>query len=156
MDKKTFLLFSDDLDKVLATFVIANGALAMDTEVTIFFAFWGINVVRKESARPVKKDFMSKMFGWMMPRGAGRLKLSKMNMFGVGTNMMKQVMRKKNVKPLPELIASAKEAGARFVVCTMSMDVMGIAEDELMDGVELGGVATFLGESDQSNTTMFI
>jgi len=156
MDRKTLLLFSDDLDKVLATFVIANGAVAMDSEVTIFFAFWGINVLRKETSGNPPKDLLAKLFGWMMPKGPGKLKLSKMHMFGLGTSMMKRVMKEKHVKMVPELIASAKAAGVKFVVCSMSMDVMGICREELMDGVELGGIATFLGSAEASNMTLFI
>jgi peroxiredoxin family protein len=156
LDRKTLLLFSDDLDKVLAAFVIANGAAAMDSPVTIFFAFWGLNVLRKNGVSAVKKDLLARLFGWMMPQGAKSLKLSKMHMLGVGTSMMKRVMREKNVKILPELIACAREAGVRFVACTMSMDVMGISREELLDGVEVGGVATFLGSADESNMTLFI
>jgi peroxiredoxin family protein len=155
-DRKTLLLFSDDLDKVLATFIIANGATAMDSEVTIFFAFWGINVLRKEMASAPPKDLLARLFGWMMPKGAGKLKLSKMHLFGVGTSMMKRVMKDKHVKMVPELIASAREAGVRFVVCTMSMDVMGIAQEELMDGIELGGIASFLDAAEGANMTLFI
>ncbi len=156
MDSKTLLLFSDDLDRALAAFVIANGAAAMDSQVTIFFAFWGLNVLRKQEGSAVRKDLLSKMFGWMMPRGADRLKLSKMHMFGMGTSMMKFVMKKKNVQVLGNLISSARQAGVRFVACSMSMDVMGITKEELMDHVEVGGVATFLGAADQSNMTLFI
>ena len=154
-DHKTLLLFSDDLDKVLATFVIANGAAAMDSRVTIFFAFWGLNVLRKQASSG-GKDLLSKLFEWMMPLGMERLKLSKMHMLGMGTSMMKRVMKRKNVKVLPELVASAKDAGVRFVACSMSMDVMGITKEEMMDGVEVGGIATFLGAAEKSNMTLFI
>jgi peroxiredoxin family protein len=155
-DKKTLLLFSDDLDKVLATFVIANGAAAMDSQVTIFFAFWGINVLRKDMATAHSEKLTDRLFGWMMPKGPGKLKLSKMHMLGVGTSMMKRVMKAKNVKMVPELIATARDAGVRFVACSMSMDVMGFSREELMDGVELGGVATFLGAAEESNMTLFV
>lgn len=155
-DRKTILLFSDDLDRVLATFVIANGAAAMESEVTIFCAFWGINVLRKDRASSPPKDLLAKLFGWMMPKGPEKLKLSKMHMFGLGTSMMKRVMKEKHVGMVRELIASAREAGVKFVACSMSMDVMGISREELMDGVELGGVATFLGSAEGSNMTLFI
>ncbi|MFZ0928511.1 MAG: DsrE/DsrF/DrsH-like family protein [Syntrophobacteraceae bacterium] len=156
-DHKTLLLFSDDLDKVLAAFVIANGAAAMDSNVTIFFAFWGINVVRKNgNFTVVKKDMLSKMFGWMMPKGSGSLTLSKMHLLGAGTAMMKYVMRKKHVKMVPELIAEARDAGVRFVACTMSMDIMGIERDELLENVELGGVASFLDAAEKANVNLFI
>lgn len=154
-DGKTILLFSDDLDKALAALVIANGAAAMDSPVTIFFAFWGLNILRKQATRK-GKDLLSRMFGFMMPKGSEKLKLSKLHMMGMGTTMMKQVMRKKNVKLLPDLIAAAKDAGVRFLACSMSMDVMGISKEEMIDGVEVGGVATFLGAAEKSNMTLFI
>ncbi|MEI7879353.1 MAG: FAD-dependent oxidoreductase [bacterium] len=155
-DQKTFVIFSNDLDKVMAGFVIANGALAMGSKVSLFFTFWGINALRKPGPQASGKSILDKMFGWMMPKGSEALTLSKMNMMGMGTAMMKMVMKKKNVEALPALIASARFAGAKLVVCTMSMDVMGIKPEELVDGLEYGGVATFLGEADQSNVTMFI
>jgi peroxiredoxin family protein len=104
----------------------------------------------------VPKQWLDAMFGWMMPRGAGALKLSQMHMLGMGTAMMKHVMRQKNVDTLPDLIAIAKRGGVKFVACSMSMDVMGIRKEELIDGVEIGGVASFLGESDGANMTLFI
>ncbi len=154
--KKTMVVFSGDLDKVLAAFIIANGAVAMGSGVTMFFTFWGLNALRKTNAPAVRKDLLSRMFGWMMPQGASALKLSKLNLLGAGTAMMRFVMRRKNVDSLPDLIATAQRAGVRLVACTMSMDVMGITKDELIEGVELGGVATFLGESDRSGATLFI
>ena len=155
-DGLSVMVFSGDLDKVLAAFIIANGAAAMDIPVTMFFTFWGLNVLRREEPVNVKKDLVSAMFGRMMPRGASRLKLSKMNMLGLGTQMMKNVMKKKNVYSLPQLIKSAQEAGVRLVACTMSMDVMGITKEELIDGVDFGGVATFLDSASRSRTTLFI
>lgn len=153
---KTIVVFSGDLDKVLASFVIANGALAMGSKVTMFFTFWGINVLRKGEAQASGKGFMDRMFGMMMPNGARKLKLSKMNMLGIGTEMMKMVMKNKKVDDLPSLIESAKKAGVRLVVCSMSMDIMGIKQEELIDGLEIGGVATFLQEADKSSATLFI
>jgi len=155
-DKKTFVVFSGELDKVMAAFVIANGALAMGSEVTMFFTFWGINALRKAAPQAGGKGLLDRMFGWMMPKGPGALKLSNLNMLGMGTAMMKHVMRKKRVESLPELMAAAWAGGAKLVACTMSMDVMGIRREELVDGVELGGVAAFLGEADQSGVTLFI
>jgi peroxiredoxin family protein len=155
-EKLAIIFFSGELDKAMAAFIIANGALAMDLKVTMFFPFWGLNVLRKEIAQLVKKDFLSRMFGWMMPRGASKLKLSRMNMGGLGTAMMKHVMRRKNVYSLPQLIESARQNGVRLVACSMSMDVMGISKEELLDGVEVGGVATFIGEASQSKSTLFI
>jgi len=156
MSSKTMIMFSGDLDKAMAGLIIANGAAAMGDEVTIFFTFWGLNVLRKAQAIKVKKTFMEKIFGWMMPRGAEKLGLSKMNMGGMGTAMMKDIMRKKKVNSLPELISSAQDLGVKFIACTMSMDVMGIKPEELIEGVEYAGVATYLGEADGANVNLFI
>ncbi len=153
---KTIVCFSGDLDKVLAAFVIANGAAAMGNKTTIFFTFWGLNALRRDNPPSVSKGMMDRMFGWMMPRGANRLKLSKMNMGGMGTAMMKMVMKDKKVMSLPELIAAAQEAGVRLVACSMSMDVMGLKPEELMDGIEIGGVGAFLGAANESNASLFI
>ena len=155
-EKLSIILFSGDLDKAFAAFIIANGALAMDMQVTMFFAFWGINVLRKPRPPRVAKDLISRMFGWMMPRGADKLKLSKMNMLGMGTMMMKKVMKKHNVMPLPQLIRTAQENGIRLVACGMSMGVMGIKKEELIDGVEVGNVGTFIAEASESKSTLFI
>ncbi|NQT89532.1 DsrE/DsrF/DrsH-like family protein, partial [bacterium] len=153
---KTIVVFSSDLDRVLAAFIIANGAAAMGSEVTLFFTFWGLNALRRPDPKPVQKSLIEKMFGWMMPKGAGKLKLSKMNMGGLGTAMMKNVMRSKNVASLPELIDSARAAGVRLVACAMSMDVMGIRREELIDGVEEGGVAMYLSHAEAGNVNLFI
>jgi peroxiredoxin family protein/TusA-related sulfurtransferase/rhodanese-related sulfurtransferase len=155
-DGKTIIVFSGDLDKVLASFIIANGAAAMGRPVTMFFTFWGLNVLRKASKVKVQKSFIEAMFGGMMPRGAGKLKLSKMNMGGMGTAMMKMVMRQKNVDSLETLIQKAMKAGVKIVACTMSMDIMGIQEKELIEGVELGGVGAYLGDAEESNVNLFI
>lgn len=156
MSSKTIIMFSGDLDKAMASLIIANGAAAMGDDVTIFFTFWGLNVLRKAQKIKVKKEFMEKMFGFMMPRGADKLKLSKMNFGGAGTTMMKSIMRKKNVNNLPQLLENAQAMGVKMIACTMSMDVMGIKEEELIEGVELAGVATYLGEADNSNVNLFI
>jgi len=153
---KTLICFSNDLDKVIATFIIANGAAAMGSAVTIFFTFWGLNVLRRESAPLVRKDFPAKMFGWMMPKGPRRLKLSKMHFAGVGTAMMKHIMKQKNVMSLEELIAAAQADGVRLVACAMSMDVMGICKEELIDGVEIAGVGHYLGTADDASVNLFI
>ena len=131
---KSLIVFSGDLDKALASFIIANGAAAMGRKVTMFFTFWGLNVLRRPEKVKVQKTFIEKMFGGMMPRGTGKLKLSKMNMMGMGSKMMKGIMKKKNVATLDELIAQALQHGVRLVACTMSMDVMGIHKEELIDG----------------------
>ncbi|MEA4922851.1 MAG: DsrE/DsrF/DrsH-like family protein [Eubacteriaceae bacterium] len=153
---KTMIVFDGDLDKALASFIIANGAAAMGRPVTMFFTFWGLNILRKDRKVPVKKSFIEKMFGSMMPRGSRKLKLSNMNMMGMGTKMMRKVMKDKNVSSLEELIKSAMESGVRMVACTMSMDVMGIREEELIDGVELAGVASYLGDAENADTNLFI
>ncbi len=153
---KTIIVFSGDLDKVLASFIIANGAAAMGRPVTMFFTFWGLNVLRKPEKQAVQKSLVENMFGTMMPRGSGKLKLSKMNMGGMGTAMMKKIMQDKNVDSLEDLIKKAMKAGVKIVACTMSMDVMGIKEEELIEGVELGGVGAYLGDAEESNVNLFI
>jgi NADPH-dependent 2,4-dienoyl-CoA reductase/sulfur reductase-like enzyme/peroxiredoxin family protein/TusA-related sulfurtransferase/rhodanese-related sulfurtransferase len=153
---KTIVVFSQDLDKVLAAFIIASGALSMGRPVTMFFTFWGLNVLRKEGKQHVTKTAIEKMFGFMMPRGIKRLKLSRLNMGGLGTELMKKVMKDKKVNTLEELIIQAMANGVKLVACTMSMDVMGIKEEELIDGVELAGVASYLGDAEESSVNLFI
>lgn len=151
-EELTIMVFAGELDKAMGAFIIANGASVMDVKVTMFFAFWGVNILRKEQAVPVKKDFISKMFGAMMPRGANNLKLSNMNMMGMGTNMMKGVMKKKNVLSLTQLIEYAQaDENISLTVCEMSMDMMGITKEELIDGVELGGVGAFINSATSPN-----
>lgn len=155
-DGQTIVVFSNDFDKVMASFIIANGAAASGKQVTMFFTFWGLNVLRKSQYVKVKKNLIEKMFGFMMPQGAEKLSLSKMNMGGLGTLMMKQVMKHKNVFSLKELIESAKANGVKFIACNMSMDVMGIKPEELIEGVEIGGVAKYISESNNANSNLFI
>lgn len=152
---QTIVVFSNDLDKALAAFIIANGAKASGYDVTLFFTFWGLNILRKENVN-VKKSFIDKMFGFMMPKGADKLTLSKMNMGGFGSMMMKWVMKNKNISTLKELITQAQANGVKFIACQMSMDVMGIKKEELIDGVEIGGVAKYIAESSNSNSNLFI
>ena len=154
--KKTLIVFSNDFDRVTSAFIIANGAASMDSEVTMFFTFWGLNVLRKYAPAPVEKSLVERMFGWMMPRGPERLSLSKLNMGGLGLRMLKGIMQQKHVAPLPELIASARKAGVRIVACTMTMDIMGIKKEELIDGIEFGGVASYLREAESGNVNLFI
>ncbi len=153
---KTIIVFSGDLDKVLASFIIANGAAAMGRPVTMFFTFWGLMALRKAEKQPVKKTFMESMFGTMLPRGSKKLSLSKMNMAGMGTAMMKRIMNDKNVDSLETLMQKAMKQGVKIVACTMSMDVMGIRPEELIEGVELGGVGAYLGDAEESNVNLFI
>jgi peroxiredoxin family protein/TusA-related sulfurtransferase len=155
-DGKTMVVFSGDLDKAIAAFIIANGAASMGKPVTMFFTFWGLNILRKQEAVRVKKSFVERMFGSMMPRGSRRLKLSNMNMAGAGSRMIRGIMKKKNISSLEELIKHAQDRGVKLMACSMSMDVMGIKPEELMDGVEIGGVATYLGETESANTNLFI
>ena len=153
---KTIVCFSGDLDKAIASFIIANGALAMGRKVTMFFTFWGLNIIRRKEKVKVRKDAVSAMFGGMMPRGADRLKLSKMNMGGMGPAMIKGLMNKHNVPLLDELIQQAVDGGARLIACNMSMDLMGIKGEELVDGIEFGGVAAYLDAAEDSNVNLFI
>lgn len=155
-DGKTIVVFSGDLDKAIASFIIANGAAAMGKKVTMFFTFWGLNILRKEEQVRVNKGLMDRMFGMMMPRGSKKLGLSKMNMGGIGARLIRKVMKDKNVSSLEELIDQARGNGVRLVACNMSMDVMGIKREELIDGIEVGGVAAYLGEAEKSNVNLFI
>ncbi len=155
-DGASMVVFSGDLDRALASFIIAQGAAAMGKDVTMFFTFWGLNVIRKPDAPEVKKQGLEKMFGMMMPSHAGELPLSNMNFGGVGQKMMKKVMSDKNVPSLDQMIKSAQEAGVKMVACTMSMDVMGIKKEELIDGIDLGGVAAYLGAAEGGNLNLFI
>lgn len=155
-DGKTIIVFSGDMDRVLASFIIANGAASMGKPVTMFFTFWGLSVLRKPEKQNVRKTFTEKMFGSMLPRGTSRLRLSKMNMGGIGTAMMKKIMKDKNVDSLEDLIKKAVSAGVKIVACAMSMDVMGIKPEELIDGVEIGGVGYYLGDAEESDINLFI
>lgn len=152
----TMIVFSGDLDKAIASFIIANGAAASGKKVTMFFTFWGLNVIRKPNKVPVAKNFVSRMFGAMMPRGSRKLSLSRMNMMGMGAPMIRGVMKSKSVFSLEELIESAIAQGVELVACQMSMDVMGIVQEELLDGVLIGGVGYYLGKADHSGVNLFI
>ena len=153
---KTFIMFSDDLDKALATFVLANGAAAAGGKVTIFFTFWGLNVIKKDNIQTINKDIWGKMFGMMLPSSSLRLKLSKMNMLGIGAKMMRHIMTVRGVDSLEKLRRQAIDSGVEFVACQMSMDVMGIKREELIDGVTIGGVATYMERADKANVNLFI
>ena len=153
---KTFVVFSGDLDKAIASFIMANGAAAMGRSVTMFFTFWGVSILRRPEKVRVKKSLIGKMFGFMMPRGSKKLGLSRMNFGGIGAKMIRAVMKQNGVSSLEELIESARQKGVKFVACQMSMELMGITAEELIDGVELGGVATMLGSTEKSDLTYFI
>lgn len=153
---KTLILFSDDLDKALATFVLANGAAATGQKVSIFFTFWGLNVLKKVQKPKVEKDIFGRMFGMMLPSSSLKLKLSQMNMFGLGSRMMRFLMKRKGVDSLESLRAQALEQGVEFIACQMSMDMMGISREELLDEVTIGGVATYMERADKANVNLFI
>ncbi len=153
---KTLILFSDDLDKALATFVLANGAAATGQKVSIFFTFWGLNVLKKVQKPRVQKDFFGKMFGMMLPSSSLKLKLSQMNMFGMGSRMMRFLMKRKGVDSLESLRREALMQGVEFIACQMSMDMMGIQREELLDEVTVGGVATYMERADKANVNLFI
>ena len=154
----SMVVFSGELDKVLAAFTIANGAAAMDLPVHMFFTFWGLNVLRREGPVELhrKKSTMEGMFGRMMPRGPQQLQLSKLKMAGLGTRLIKREMAKKHVAGLNSLIRSAQEQGIQFIACQMSMDLMGIQKEELIDGITIGNVGSFIDAADRSRMTMFI
>jgi len=155
-DNKTLVVFSDDLDRALASFVIANGAAASGKKVSIFFTFWGLNVIKKTQKPKVKKDFLGKMFGMMLPSSSKKLGLSKMNMGGMGGKMMRYIMKDKNIDSLESLMQQAKDNGVEFIACSMSMDVMGIKKEELMDDITIGGVSAYLDRAENANVNLFI
>jgi peroxiredoxin family protein len=152
----TIILFSGDYDKAMAAYIIANGAAAYDHEVTIFHTFWGLNALRKDEAISVKKGFMEKMFAKMMPRGADKMGLSNMNFAGMGPKMIKNVIKKHNAVPLPQLIEMAQEQDVKLVACTMTMDLLGLQKEELLDQIEYAGVAAYLADAQEGNVNLFI
>ncbi|WP_285848706.1 DsrE/DsrF/DrsH-like family protein [Solibacillus isronensis] len=158
MEKKrtTIVLFSGDYDKAMAAYIIANGAAAYDHEVTIFHTFWGINALRKQEPVAVKKGFLEKMFAKMMPQGAEKLGLSKMQMLGMGPKMIKHVMNKHNALTLTQLIEMAQEQDIKLVTCTMTMDLLGLEKEELLDNIEYAGVAAYLADAEEGNVNLFI
>jgi len=155
-DGKNIIVFSGDLDKAIASFIIANGSAAMGRKTSMFFTFWGLNILRKTEKVKVKKTFMEKMFGAMMPRGTKKLKLSSMNMGGMGGKMIRGIMQKKNVESLESLMQMAIDNGVELIACSMSMDIMGIKKEELIDGVTVGGVAAMLAHAEESDMSLFI
>ncbi len=155
-DGTTIVVFSQDLDKAIAAFIIATGARSMGKDVSLFFTFWGLNILRKPKRVRVKKTFIEKMFAKMMPRGPKKLPISNMNMMGMGPKMIKSIMKKKNVDALEVLMKNARDLGVKITACAMSMDIMGIKEEELIDGIEIAGVATYLGDTIDANHNLFI
>lgn len=154
--RTTIVLFSGDYDKAMAAYIIANGAAAYDHEVTIFHTFWGLNALRKDESVDVKKGFMEKMFGRLMPRGADKMGLSKMNYAGFGPKMIKDIMKKHNAMTLPELIEMAQEQDIKLVACTMTMDLLGLQQEELLDKIEYAGVAAYLADAEIGHVNLFI
>lgn len=152
----TLIMFSDDLDKALATFVLANGAAATGRKTTIFFTFWGLNVIKKVSKPKVKKDIFGRMFGMMLPSNSLKLHLSKMSMFGIGDRLMRHIMKQKGIESLESLRKQAIDNGVEFIACQMSMDVMGIKKEELLDGITIGGVATYMERAENANVNLFV
>lgn len=157
-NKLAMVVFSGDLDRLLAAMIIATGAAAMGMEVVQFFTFWGTAALRNPKAQTNGKNFMSKMFGWMLPNGRNAVKLSKMNMGGMGTAMMKGLMKKKNAPSLDQLFDLAAQLGVQIKVCEMSMDLMGFKHEEIIDypNIEYVGVATFLAHAKESSNQLFI
>jgi peroxiredoxin family protein len=157
-DQLSMIVFSGDLDKVLAAFIIATGARAMDTEVKMFFTFWATPILRAKHKKGNGKDFISKMLGCMLPKGSTQAKLSKLNMGGMGTEMLKSVMKKKNIASLETMIETAGELGVEIAICQMSMDLMGFKKDEMIDYPHLSyvGVGTYLSDAQESKIQLFI
>ncbi|MET3318966.1 UNVERIFIED_ORG: peroxiredoxin family protein [Peribacillus simplex] len=154
--KTTIILFSGDYDKAMAAYIIANGAAAYDHEVTIFHTFWGLNALRKDEPSTLKKGFLEKMFAKMMPRGSDKMGLSNMNFAGMGPKMIKHVMKKHNAMSLPHLIELAQEQEVKLIACTMTMDLLGLQQEELLEGIEYAGVAAYLADAEDGNVNLFI
>lgn len=154
--RTTIVLFSGDYDKAMAAYIIANGAAAYDHEVTIFHTFWGLNALRKDEPLGLKKGFLEKMFAKMMPRGADKMGLSNMNFAGMGPKMIKHVIKKHNAMTLPQLIEMAQEQDIKLVACTMTMDLLGLQQEELLDDIEYAGVAAYLADAEDGNVNLFI
>ena len=155
--KSTLIVFSGDFDKIFASLIIANGSLAMGNKVSIFFTFWGLNALKKENYKTKhKKNLLEKMFNFMFPKGPKKLPVSKMNFGGIGRKIFDFIMKKKNIETLNSLLSEFTKNGGKIIACTMSMDVMGIKKDELLDNIEYGGVAAYMGEADNSNHNLFV
>lgn len=152
----TIVVFSGELDKLMAAFIIANGAAAYGHKVTMFFTFWGLNSLKDETKKAGKKGLLERMFGWMMPKGPNKLALSKMNFFGIGPKMIDHVVKKHNAMSVPQLMELAQEQNINLVACTMTMDLLGIKDEEMIEGIEYGGVGAYIGDAEQANTNLFI
>jgi peroxiredoxin family protein len=156
-DRATIVVFSGDLDKVLASFVIATGAAAAGLETSMFFTFWGLCALKKEAtSAATARTLKEKMFAMMTPAGSKKLGVSRMNFFGVGASMLRSMMKEKGIASLEELMEIAKDLGVKIIACTMSMDAMGVSKDELIDNLEYGGVATYMADASRSKVTLFV
>ncbi|MCE5250136.1 DsrE/DsrF/DrsH-like family protein [bacterium] len=152
----TLIVFSNDMDRAIAAFIIATGAASAGMNVTMYFTFWGLALLRGKEYAARGKGFIERMFGWMLPKGPDGAHLSKMHFLGAGTSLMKRVMRTKKIPQLAELMDMAVSLGVKFIACSTSMGMMGIAREELIDSIEIGGVATYLGEARDSAVNLFI
>ncbi|MBA7589165.1 Sulfur carrier protein DsrE2 [subsurface metagenome] len=155
-DKMTLIIFSNDMDKALAAFILATGAASSGMQVSMFFTFWGLSLLREGGKVHGRKTLIERMFGWILPKGPDGTTLSKMHFLGAGTNLMKRIMRKKKILQLHELMNIALSLNVRFVACTTSMKLMGIKQNELIENIDVGGVATYLGDARESTITLFI
>ncbi len=155
-NKMSLIVFSNDLDKALAAFILATGGASSGMDVTMYFTFWGLSLLRKKNYMRKGKSFVERMFGMMLPKGAEGARLSKLNFWGAGTGMMKSVMRKKEIFQLNDLMDMAQKLNVHMVACTTSMEMMGIKREELIDGIDIGGVATYLGNAKESSVSLFI
>ncbi|WP_447984844.1 DsrE/DsrF/DrsH-like family protein [Nitrospira sp. Nam74] len=156
-DRVTIVLLSGDMDRAMAAFIIATGAAAMGMRVTMFFTFWGLNAIRRKGASSSAKDWLRRTFGILNKGGAEALPLSKFHFGGLGTSMMKRVMREHRMPGIPELIETAQDLGVHFIACTTTMGLMGITKDTLIGGVDqLAGVTTYLAEAKQGSVNLFI
>jgi peroxiredoxin family protein len=157
-DQLSMVVFSGDLDKILAAMIIATGAAAYDMKVKLFFTFWATAALRDPKKKVSGKNFMEKMFGMMLPKGSKKVKLSKMHMMGMGTSMIKGIMKKHKVASLPELLQTAGELGVHINICEMSMNLMGFKKEEMIDypNMTICGVATFIADASESKVQLFI
>jgi peroxiredoxin family protein len=157
-DQLSIAIVSGDMDKILAAMVISLGAAALDTHVKLFFSFWSLSALRDKNKQAEGKDFISKMFGIMLPKGRNKLKLSNMNMAGMGPVMIKYLMRKQGVLSLDEMFREAGELGIEITVCEMSMNLMGFKKEEMIDypNLRYAGAVTFVSEANESSMQLFI
>jgi peroxiredoxin family protein len=155
-NRLTMVVFSGDLDKVMASLVIATGAVGMGLDVSMFFTFWGLSALKKRSAKGHQRDFYERMFAAMTPTGTQAMGVSKLNFGGMGAIMLRRMMKNKEITSVEELMDLARESGVRMIACTLSMDVLGVTTEDLVDGLELGGVGAYLGDAAKSRVTLFI